>query len=106
MLIKMLGMRAAVGALLIVSASGCVGGPSLRTAINCAALIPPSIREPVEDVEPPAENTVGAWVATADARSGKLDEANRNTAFLADMADACQAEQGRLARSPPWMFWR
>ena len=70
--------------------------------MNCAALIPPSLRSPVADVPPPEDNTLGGWVAVADARSGKLDEANSRTAFAIESATACQAESERLQRKPWW----
>ena len=49
---------------------------------------------------------MGGWVAVADARSGKLDEANRNTAYVIEGADACQAESIRLQRKPWWAILR
>ncbi len=106
MQIKTLATLAIVAASLTVSASGCATSLSLDTALNCAALIPPSLRNPVEDVSPPEDNTVGGWVAVADARSGKLDEANRNTAYVIEGADACQAESIRLQRKPWWAILR
>lgn len=96
---------ATVGALLIASGSGCAGNVNLNTALDCAALIPPSLRKPVEDVAPPEDNTVGGWVAVADARSGKLDEANARTTYVIESADLCQAESKRLQRRPWWAIF-
>ncbi len=92
-------------ALLSVSASGCASVLNLDTALRCEALIPPSLREPVEDVPPPDDNTVGGWVAVADARSGKLDEANRRSQYLVESADSCAREQQRLQRRPWYAFF-
>ena len=100
--IKMLVTRAVVAALLTASVSACATRLNLDGAINCAALIPPSLRQPVDDVPPPEDNTVGGWVAVADARSGKLDEANNRTAFVIESATACQSESERLQHKPWW----
>ena len=98
----MLAMRVCAVVLLTVGGSSCATPLSLNTAIRCAALIPPSLSVPVPDVPPPDDNTVGGWVAVADARSGRLDEANSRTAFVIESATACQAESDRLQRKP----WR
>lgn len=100
-----LARRATVGALLIASASGCAGNVNLTSALDCAALIPPSVRKPVEDVPPPLDNSVGGWVAVADARSGKLDEANAKTVYVVESVDLCQAESKRLQRRPWWAIF-
>lgn len=80
------------------SVSGCAGSPILSSAINCAAFIPNSFLKPVEDVPPPADNSIGGWIAVADARSGKVDDANGRTQAVIETMDQCQAQQERLSR--------
>lgn len=105
MQIRTLVTRASVVVFSIVIVSGCAGSPSPRIALNCAALIPPSVREAVKDVPPPNDNTLSGWVAVADARSGKIDDANRNTRYVVEQADLCQAEAERLNAKPWWKIF-
>lgn len=81
-----------------VGASGCAGTPSLIAAIDCSALIPASYRVPVADVPPPESNAIGEWLIVADARSGRLDEANGRTQALIEISEGCQSEQAKLTR--------
>jgi hypothetical protein len=67
-------------------------------ALNCAALIGPTLRADVPPADLPAGNTVGDWVAFGDAQTGKLDDANGRRAAVVEIADRCQAEQERLSR--------
>lgn len=94
----MLARRVAVAGLLIVSVSGCWGGISLQGALDCSSIIGPTLREDVEDVPPPDDNSIGGWVAVADARSQGIEDANgrKNTAI--ENVDWCHAQQERLTR--------
>lgn len=69
-----------------------------NAALNCAALIGPTLRTDVAGADLPAGNTVGEWVAFGDAQTGKLDDANGRRAAVVEIIDGCQAEQARLAR--------
>lgn len=71
-------------------------------ALNCAALIGPTLRTDVPPADLPTENTIGEWVAFGDAQTGKLGDANGRRAAVVEIADRCQAEQERLSRRPWW----
>lgn len=67
-------------------------------ALNCGALIGPTLRTDVAGADLPADNTVGGWVAFGDAQTGKLEDANGRRAAVVEIVDNCQAEQTRLTR--------
>lgn len=90
----------AVGSLLIASVSGCGGSPYLSTALDCSSIIGPSLRADVQDVPPPEENTVGGWVAVADGRSQRIDDANGRKNAVIENVDWCAVQQKRLADRP------
>lgn len=69
-----------------------------NAALNCGALIGPTLRADVAPADLPVENTVGAWVAGFDAQTGKLEDANGRRAAVVEIVDNCQAEQARLTR--------
>ena len=80
-----------------LSVSGCAT-VTASAALNCAALIGPTLRADVEGADLPAGNTVGEWVAFGDAQTGRLDDANGRRRAVVEVVDQCQAEQARLAR--------
>lgn len=84
----------------------CVGGcQTTRVAgIDCAALIGPTLRADVDSAPFPQDNTVGEWVAFADAQTGRLIDANGRRRAVVETVDACQAQQDRLER-PWWRGW-
>ncbi len=67
-------------------------------ALNCGALIGPTLRTDVVGADLPAGNTVGEWVAFGDAQTGKLEDANGRRAAVVEIVDRCQAEHARLTR--------
>lgn len=91
--------------LLGAGASGCAGTPSIVAAIDCSVLIPNSYRTPVADVAPPESNQIGEWLIVADARSGRLDEANGRTQALIEISEGCQREQAKLTRKRFLGLW-
>ncbi len=61
-------------------ASGCVGAPSILSAPSaCSTLLPGEWREGVPGADLPAGETVGDWIAFADAQTGQLEKANDRT---------------------------
>jgi hypothetical protein len=78
-------------------ASGCAT-VTPNAALNCAALIGPTLRADVPGADLPIGNTVGDWVAFGDAQTGKLEDANGRRAAVVEIVDRCQAEQARLTR--------
>jgi hypothetical protein len=98
----MLKMRPTRLAMLATAAFGLsVAGCATVTpnaALNCGALIGPTLRADVPGADLPVGNTVGQWVAFGDAQTGKLDDANGRRAAVVEIVDRCQAEQARLIR--------
>ena len=106
---RMLVTTLALPAMLALPA--CAGGPSTVTipvALDCAGRIPPQLRAEVSPAAPPADNSVGEWVAFGDAQTGRLETANDRKATLLWIVEACEAEEraavARLAPRPSW--WR
>lgn len=98
----MLKMRTTrLGLLATLAFAFFVGGchtVTANAALNCAALIGPTLRADVAPADLPVENTVGAWVAGFDAQTGKLEDANGRRAAVVEVVDNCQREQDRLSR--------
>lgn len=105
-------MRPLAPALLATLAcAACAGGPSTVTipvALDCGGRIPPQLRAEVGGAAPPADNSVGEWVAFGDAQTGRLEVANERKATVLWILDACETEEkkaaARLSRPAPW--WR
>jgi hypothetical protein len=81
----------------------CVGGGLIATTPSaCSALIPDNWRLGVEGAELPAGDTVGDWIAFADAQTGKLDVANGRTADSLAIIERCEARDAKaVQRSRP-----
>ena len=99
----------ALPAMLVLPA--CAAVPSTVTipvALDCAGRIPPQLRAEVAPAAPPADNSVGQWVAFGDAQTGRLETANDRKSTMLWILEACEAEEraaaARLAPRPPW--WR
>lgn len=79
---------------------------TIPVALDCAGRIPPQLRAEVAPASPPADNSVGEWVAFGDAQTGRLETANDSKATLLWILDACEAEErsavARLAPRPAW----
>lgn len=68
----------------------------------CSTLIPDSWRLGVEGAVLPAGDTVGDWIAFADAQTGKLDMANGRTADSIAIVERCEERDRRAVdRSRP-----
>jgi len=107
-LLRMPAMTPVLLATLALSA--CAGGPRIETipvALDCAGRIPPQLRAEVKPAEPPADNSVGAWVAFGDAQTGRLESANDRKATVIWILDRCEAEERAAAtRLAPAPWWR
>jgi len=64
----------------------------------CSALIPDSWREPVPGADIPAGNTVGEWIAFADAQTGQLDKANGRTTDAIGIIERCEARDAAAVK--------
>jgi hypothetical protein len=77
-------------------------GPILATPGACSTLIPDSWRAGVEGAPLPDGETVGDWIAFADAQTGRLDVANGRTADSLAIIERCEERDRRaVQRSRP-----
>lgn len=81
---------------------------TIPVALDCGSRVPPQLRADVGPAEPPADNSVGEWVAFGDAQTGRLQVANERKATVLWIYDACEAEEKKAAaavtRKPWWRF--
>lgn len=103
-----LGLLSALSLIAAFALSACAKPmPAILAATPCGPLIPESLRRDVPGADLPADDTAGAWVAFADAQTGRLDVANINKAAVVEIVTACDAQQAAIrdALKPrPW--WR
>ena len=83
--------------------TACAGATPIVTspAAACAVLLPPDWRAGVAGAPLPIGNTVGEWIAFADAQTGKLDEANgrtRDTIAIVERCEGRSADELKRAR--------
>lgn len=91
------------GALLL---GACAGTPVVTTAsASCAALLPPSWKDGVAGAPLPDGDTVGDWIAFADAQTGKLDQANSRTKDAITIVERCEKrdEDARKRATRGWL---
>ncbi len=65
----------------------------------CSTLIPDSWHQPVPGAEIPNGDTVGEWVAFADAQTGQLDKANGRTADALGIIERCEKRDAAAVKS-------
>ena len=80
--------------------TGCAGAPPIVTtpAAACAALLPSGWKAGVAGAPLPGGDTVGEWIAFADAQTGKLDEANGRTRDAIGIVERCEARNADEAK--------
>lgn len=73
--------------------TGCAGAMPIVTspAAACAALLPAEWKAGVAGAPLPNGDTVGEWIAFADAQTGRLDEANGRTRDTIAIVERCEA---------------
>lgn len=81
---------------------------TIPVALDCAGRIPPQLRGDITPAAPPADNSVGEWVAFGDAQTSRLETANDRKATMLWIVEACETEEraaaARLTPRSPW--WR
>ena len=80
--------------------TACAGAPPIVTipAAACAALLPAGWKAGVAGAPLPGGETVGEWIAFADAQTGRLDEANGRTRDAIGIVERCEARNADEAR--------
>lgn len=68
------------------------------SAAGCAQLLPPEWREGVPGAELPDGQTVGDWIAFADAQTGRLDQANGRTRDAIGIVERCESRDREAVR--------
>ena len=77
----------------------------MSPAVACAALLPAGWKAGVAGSPLPIGETVGEWIAFADAQTGKLDEANGRTRDAIAIVERCEgrsADEIKRARRGWW----
>lgn len=87
-----------------VALSGCAGPTVLSTPNNCSSLIPPGWKLGVPGADLPSGDTVGDWVAFADAQTGKLDQANGRTFDAITIIERCEERDAKAVKKAT-SFW-
>ncbi len=97
-----------------LACAGCAAMPTstapILPALDCAAIIPPSYRQPVPGTPlPAADAAAGDLWSALDDQTARLDQANGRAADLIAMAQDCRDLQSqtlaRLKPAPWWAFW-
>ena len=83
-----------------LAVSACAGGPLTVTtqSASCSALLPAEWKQGVAGADLPEENTVGDWIAFADAQTGKLDQANGRTKDAIGIVERCEARDAAAVK--------
>jgi hypothetical protein len=77
----------------------CVSAPPIvSTKTACSTLLPPEWLEGVAGAELPDGNTVGDWIAFADAQTGQLDKANDRYVAAVGVVSRCEARDAEAVR--------
>jgi hypothetical protein len=85
--------------IILLPMTACAGTPAVTTAsASCAALLPPSWKDGVAAAPLPDGDTVGDWVAFADAQTGKLDQANGRTKDAITIVERCEARDAAAVK--------
>lgn len=89
-------MKAAVSLCLLLA--GCSAPTVLSTPNSCATLLPADWKQGVPGADLPTGDTVGDWVAFADAQTGKLDMANGRTRDSISIIERCEARDAAAVK--------
>jgi hypothetical protein len=84
----------------LLLAQACAAGPPIVASPSaCSTLIPDSWHKPVPGAEIPNGDTVGEWIAFADAQTGQLDKANGRTADALGIIERCEKRDAAAVKS-------
>lgn len=99
-------MRLLLLAPIVLVVPACVGAPPIVAAQSaCSTLLPPEWVEGVEGAPLPEGQTVGDWIAFADATVGQLDKANDRYRAAVGVVSRCEArDAASVKRSRRGLF--
>lgn len=92
--------------ILVLMLSGCAAPTVLSTSNSCSALLPAEWKQGVAGAELPTGDTVGDWVAFADAQTGKLDMANGRTRDAIGIIERCEARDAAAVKKATRRWWQ
>ncbi len=92
--------------LTIALLTACAGPTVLSTPPSCVTLLPDEWRKPVAAPDLPAGDTVGDWIAFADASVGKLDVANGRTADAISIVERCEDRDKKAIKKATRRWWQ
>src|SRR5690242_18741090 len=98
--------RFLIAAPIMLILCACAGPTVLSTPNSCATLLPGEWKEGVAGAELPAGDTVGDWVAFADAQTGKLDQANGRTRDAIGIVERCEARDAAAVKRATRRWWQ
>lgn len=87
-----------LAALLVLMITSCAGPTVVSTPNSCASLLPAEWKQGVSGAPLPTGDTVGDWVAFADAQTGKLDVANGRTRDAIGIIERCEERDAKAVR--------
>jgi hypothetical protein len=84
--------------------------PVSLSANDCSGLLPEDWHTTgITSASLPVDKTTGGWMSFADAQTGQLDKANKNTADSYTIVKKCEdltkAAAASVAPKPWWDFW-
>jgi hypothetical protein len=83
--------RTLLCAMLALPLSACVTASVVPNSVSCAALLPQEWKKGVDSAELRDPDTIGGWIAFADAQTGRLDMANARTSDAIGIVERCEA---------------
>lgn len=95
-------------AILAFGLNACATPRVIPVALNCSSRVPPQLRDDVPGAALPADQTVGEWIAYADASDAARAQANDEKATVLWIVDNCEGEEAKAVKSierPWWRFW-
>lgn len=94
-----------IAASLSILLAGCTAPTVLSTPNSCASLLPADWKQGVPGAELPTGDTVGDWVAFADATVGKLDMANGRTRDAIGIIERCEERDRKSVERATRKWW-
>jgi hypothetical protein len=76
----------------------CATVTATTRSASCSTLLPGEWRQGVAGAPLPDGETVGDWVAFADAQTGKLDQANGRTRDAIGIVERCEARDAAAVK--------
>lgn len=99
-------MRFLKAAPIMLFLCSCAAPTVLSTPNSCATLLPAEWKEGVAGAPLPSGDTVGDWVAFADAQTGKLDVANDRTKSAIGIIERCEIRDREAVKRATRRWWQ